>query len=335
MSNIFDALQKSEAERAGANGTAFSGATELLQRAERQAALQWRSEVRSEELDAIQNAEHDSLSQLHDLAPNEPIPGELSAGLAVSSDEQNAVLNKFRTIRLSPPIESTLVCLTDKESAAAEAFRLLGVRLQSLRRERPMKKLLITSTVPQEGKSMIAANLACTLGEGRRQKVLLLEGDVRRPSLTQLFDLTSTSGLCEWLSGASSIMASIYRAEDSCFWILPAGHAPAHPPELIQSSKLSELMEQLSSWFDWVVIDSPPVLPLADTSIWARLADGILLVARQGVTEKKQLVRGIEALEPQKLLGAIVNSSTRSSDGEYYYYKRSQSSTQPTNRSDQ
>ncbi len=94
-------------------------------------------------------------------------------------------------------------------------------------------------------------------------------------------------------------------------------------------------MEQLSSWFDWVVIDSPPVLPLADTSIWARLADGILLVARQGVTEKKQLVRGIEALEPQKLLGAIVNSSTRSSDGEYYYYKRSQSSTQPTNRSDQ
>ena len=91
--------------------------------------------------------------------------------------------------------------------------------------------------------------------------------------------------------------------------MLPAGSAPQNPLELMQSGKLSPLMEQLEAWFDWIVIDSPPVLPLADTSLWSRLADGILLVTRKGITEKQQLQRGLEAIEKSKLLGALVNSS--------------------------
>ena len=335
MSNIFDALQRSQAERVGTNGTALSGATELLERAERQASLQWASDVHTEEGDGVHNAEHDLLSRVHDFSSADGSPAEATVAPTVPAEGQDTILRQFRMIRLSLPAENNFVCLTNKESAAAEAFRLLGVRLQNLRRERPIGKILITSTVPQEGKSMVAANLACTLGEGSRQKVLLLEGDLRRPSLTQLFGLTSATGLCEWLENPKNIQASIYRVENSGFWVLPAGRTPAHPPELTHASNLNELMSQLSSWFDWVIIDSPPVLPLADTSIWARLADGILLVTRQGITEKKQLVRGIEALESHKLLGAIMNSSTSSSDGDYYYYKLSQSSSQPAIRSEQ
>jgi len=79
------------------------------------------------------------------------------------------------------------------------------------------------------------------------------------------------------------------------------------------------MMEQLTNWFDWVIIDSPPVLPLADTSIWTNLADGILLVARQGVTHKRQLRRGLEALGTQKVLGAILNSATSVENTDYYY----------------
>jgi protein-tyrosine kinase len=77
-------------------------------------------------------------------------------------------------------------------------------------------------------------------------------------------------------------------------------------------------MEQLTEWFDWIVIDSPPVLPLADTSIWARLADGVLLVTRKDVTEKKQLQRGLETIEKSKLLGAVVNGSTDTAHSDYY-----------------
>ena len=86
----------------------------------------------------------------------------------------------------------------------------------------------------------------------------------------------------------------------------------------MQSGKLSALIEQLEAWFDWIVIDSPPVLPLADTSVWARIADGILLVTREGTTEKQQLKRGLQALEQSKLLGAVLNSATDTHHNDYY-----------------
>ena len=90
--------------------------------------------------------------------------------------------------------------------------------------------------------------------------------------------------MCEWLSGQTESI-NIYRLEELGLWILTAGAAPQNPLELMQSGKLSLLMEQLEAWFDWIVIDSPPVLPLADTSLWSRLADGIVLVTRNGTTE--------------------------------------------------
>ena len=95
--------------------------------------------------------------------------------------------------------------------------------------------------------------------------------------------------------------------------------SPQNPLEVLQSNKLNALMAQLTDWFDSVIIDSPPVLPLADTSVWMRLADGIILVARQGVTEKKQLQRGLEAIEPQKLVGALLNCSKNQTLSHYYY----------------
>src|SRR2546428_10861317 len=88
--------------------------------------------------------------------------------------------------------------------------------------------------------------------------------------------------------------------------------------ELMQSGRLGELMEQLTDWFDWIIIDSPPVLPLADTSVWARLADGILLVTREGTTKKRLLQRGLQVLEQSKLLGAVLNSSSNTDHSNYY-----------------
>jgi capsular exopolysaccharide synthesis family protein len=201
--------------------------------------------------------------------------------------------------------------------------------LRQLRRERPLKKVLITSTIPQEGKSVVAGNLACVMSSGARQKVVLLEGDVRRPSLSKVFGLRAYPGLCEWLQGARTLTDSLYRLEDAGIWLLPAGSTPANPLELLESKKLPELMEQLTSIFDWVIIDSPPVLPIADTSVWSRLADGILLVTRQGVTEKRHLQRGLEALDQKKLIGALLNSSRRTLDDDYYAYRRPE--TEPAN----
>jgi capsular exopolysaccharide synthesis family protein len=180
--------------------------------------------------------------------------------------------------------------------------------------------VLITSTIPQEGKSMVVANLACTLALRTQQKILLLEGDLRRPSLSQRFGLGRNPGLCECLlQSERSLTKSIYHLDSPNLWILPAGSAPSNALELLQSSRLSALMDQLTTWFDWIIIDSPPILPLADTSVWMRMADGILLVTRQGTTEKRKLQRGLEALEHKKMIGAIVNGSENAADSDYYY----------------
>jgi capsular exopolysaccharide synthesis family protein len=237
----------------------------------------------------------------------------------VPTEEPLNVFDQFKSLQYSLLPQSRLVCLADKESPAAEAFRLLAVRLGHLRKGRPLKRVLITSSIPQEGKSTVAANLACTLAQRTQQRTVLLEGDVRRPSLSRAFGLGSNPGICEWLQGQCSLTTCIYNLEGSGLWILPAGCAPSNPLELLQSGRLSALMDRLSGWFDWIVIDAPPVLPLADTSVWTRLADGILLVTRQGTTEKRQLLRGLEALEPQKLIGAVLNSSKNQPHSDYYY----------------
>jgi len=147
---------------------------------------------------------------------------------------------------------------------------------------------------------------------------LLLEGDLRRPSLSKQFGLGSIPGLSEWLKGEPRPMKHIYRLEGPNLWFLPAGRPPENPLELMQSGRLSELLNQLSGWFDWIIIDSPPILPLADTSVWARLADGILLVTREGTTKKGMLQRGLQAIEQSKLLGAVVNSSANTDHSNYY-----------------
>jgi capsular exopolysaccharide synthesis family protein len=193
------------------------------------------------------------------------------------------------------------------------------VRVRHLRRDGALKKVLITSTIPQEGKSMVAGNLACTLGLRTQQKILLLEGDLRRPSLSHMFGLGRNPGLCELLERESSLTASIYHLVSPNIWILPAGSVPSNALELLQSGRLSALMDQLTGLFDWIIIDSPPVLPLADTSVWMRLADGILLTTRQGTTKKRQLEKGLEAIEPKKLIGALVNSSKNATASDYYY----------------
>src|SRR6266567_1435379 len=155
-----------------------------------------------------------------------------------------------------------LVCLTQKDSLAAEKFRFLAVRLSQLQQNRAVKKLLVTSTIPEEGKSMISANLALSLVRKKRQRILLVEGDLRRPTLCESFGLRNLPGVSEWLKSGSSEITNVYHIDEAGLWFLPAGSPPENPMELMQSGRLVELMDQLVMWFDWIVIDSPPVLPL-------------------------------------------------------------------------
>lgn len=318
MSRIFDALQRSEGERSG-DDPVLEG-PELLRRAEERIASKrdGAASVGVEQAEKGANGHQPSgLPEVtHSGAPQLHIP---TAGEARAVEERLALLSRVQSIRVVASPESRLVTITDPESPTAESFRLLGVRIRDLRRIRPLKKVLITSTIPREGKSTIAANLACAIAHASDEKILLIEGDVRLPALRQMFGVGSVPGLCELIQEGLKLADCVYHLDGPGIWILPSGRSPENPLEILQSPRLPQIMDQLAACFDWIILDSPPVLPLADTSIWMRLADGILLVTRQGVTEKQQLTSGLEALEPGKVLGALLNSAVGSIYSSYYY----------------
>lgn len=274
MSRIFEALQRSESERAG---FAFPEPPDVV-------------------ADRLAEAEVPA-------APAEPAA---------------AAFGDFPTVPVKLVPTSRLVSLTDKDGLGAEQFRFLAVRLRQMQQTRKLKKVLITSTLPEEGKSLVSANLAATLARRKQQKVLLLEGDLRRPVQAQLFGGAKLAGLSEWLQAGKPGVGNVYYLDGPGFWLMPAGHPPDNPLELMQTGKLSELLDRLDEWFDWVVIDSPPLLPLADTSVWSRVADGILMVVREGRSERRQLQRGLEVIDSARLLGVVINSCSISAHEDYY-----------------
>ncbi len=242
---------------------------------------------------------------------------ELPQQTAVAAAERTETLGQtFRAnsnlYRSAVPPQSRLVCLTDSESLAAEKFRFLGVRLQHLRRDRPLKKVLITSTIPQEGKSMVSANLACTLAQRTQQRTLLLEGDLRRPSLSQMFGLGRIPGICECLQGERNLMtqylpsrrsgpldsASRQRSEES-------SGAPAIRKTVCTDGSV-ELLGLIGS--------SSIRLPCC---LWLTRASGCGWRMESFWSRVKELQRSgnyreaLEALEPKKLIGALLNGSKR------------------------
>ena len=293
MSQIFDALHRSESERRGQDLATLRAAPELLREVERQVVS--RDTHRHQE--------------------------------AVIDNDHFA---EIPAIKVAADPNTKLVCVTDKQSLAAERFRFLGVKLKHLQQKSHVNRLLITSSVPEEGKSTVAANMACVLGKESGSKVLLLEGDLRRPVLAKTFGVQVGKGLGEYLQDEGDSGPSLYRFDDLGFWVLPAGSPPHDSLTLLQSSKLTALMDRLASRFDWIVIDSPPVLPLGDTSVWMRLSDAILLVARPGRTEKRQLQRTFEVIEQPKLLGVLLNASADPSAHKYYHYYHGRHTSPPT-----
>jgi capsular exopolysaccharide synthesis family protein len=273
--------------------------------------------------DALQRSTSDGerydFPLISSLAAEVPQAAELTDAMEEQAkDIAPAETAQFLPLTISPSSTSRLVCLTDQASLGAEKFRFLGVRLRQLKQTRALKTLLITSTIPEEGKSLISANLAIALAQ-RKQKVLLVDGDLRRPSLSERFGIPKRlPGLSEWFQSGQGTITSIYQLEEVGFCFLPAGGPSETNLDLIQPERLAKLMNQLTDRFDWVLIDSPPVVPLADTSVWMRSADGILLVAREGTTQKRQLQRGLQALERSKLLGVVLNGSTNTEHDNYY-----------------
>jgi protein-tyrosine kinase len=205
---------------------------------------------------------------------------------------------------------SRLVALTDPKSLGAEKFRALVARLENLRQKRELKSLQVTSAMINDGKSLVAANLAVTLAKHSGYKVLLVEGDLHRPTLASLFGLTSQEGLSQWWSRRENnekIARYTYQLEDMPLWFLSSGSAFDQPSQILQSARFAETFQRLVGCFEWVVVDSTPMMPIVDANLWSRVVDGTLLVVREGVTTIKALKTGVGGLDNPKWVGMVLN----------------------------
>jgi capsular exopolysaccharide synthesis family protein len=231
--------------------------------------------------------------------------------------------DKARPVMVQPPPTSRLVAWNDPNSLGAEKFRALAVRLDDMRRQHDLKTLQVTSSVINEGKSFVASNLAVTLAKYSGSKTLLIEGDLHRPTLASMFGLKDLQGLSDWWSGRNQELARcLLRFTGAGLWFLPAGKACDRPSEILRSSQLAEAFTELRSQFDWIVVDSTPMLPVIDANLWSKLVDGTLLVVREGVAPLKALKKGLQSLDHPKLIGVVVNEASDFDqidyDGQYY-----------------
>jgi capsular exopolysaccharide synthesis family protein len=263
-----------------------------------------------------------------------PIPEEASqaptngtqetAGTRGTVEPKSAFeLEKARSVMVQPPLSSRLVAWTTPNSLGAEKFRALAVRLDDMRRHHQLKSLQVTSSVINEGKSFVAANLAVTLAKYSGSKTLLIEGDLHRPTLASMLGLKDLQGLSEWWSSRNQDLSRfLVRLTGTALWFLPAGKACDRPSEILRSAQLAEAFAQLAGRFDWVVVDSTPMLPVIDANLWSRLVDGTLLVVREGVAPLKALKNGLQSLDNPKLIGVVINEASEFDqvdyDGQYY-----------------
>ena len=316
MSRIFDALQRSGTEQSGIEyPDLVSVVTEVFEAPREQRPMESTAvDTPAEPSVAVRPVPVQAISVQPIAIETNPLPSD---NQSLRGDlDVNAPVD-FPALEVTAMPNSRLVFMTEPDSLAAEKFRFLGVRLRQLQQSRPLKRVLVTSTIPEEGKSTVSANLAGVLAR-RKQSVLLIEGDLRRPTLAQQFGLGRLAGLGEWLQSPRQTVTNIYRLEGPDFWFMPAGNPPENPLELLQSGRLSVLMAQLANLFDWIIVDSPPLLPLADTTVWARVTDGTLLVAREGKSERKQLQRGLEVIRKSDLLGVVLNGCVHPDHKSYY-----------------
>ena len=246
---------------------------------------------------------------VRDIVPGAPSAQTTSPATSVPASD---AIQSY-TVRLNPVLVAGLA----PKSLAAEQYRQLRTRLSHAEGASTLRTVLITSPQKGEGKSVTAANLALTMAQELQRRVILVEADLRKPSLQNLFGLPPGPGLAEYLSGAVELKDVMRFLPDHNLTVIHAGSAPTNPAELLGSTAMRRLLDQLRTRYDRVLLDTPPVLPLADVAVLAPLVDGTLMVVRAGVTPKPAIENALRAFDSSRLLGVVLNESGMEQDYRY------------------
>jgi capsular exopolysaccharide synthesis family protein len=202
----------------------------------------------------------------------------------------------------------------------AEQFRTLRSRLYQMRGNQPLRALLVTSAAPAEGKTFVTSNLAQAIVRQPDRRALIIDADLRRARLHLQLGAPAAPGLTDYLRGEADELAVIQHGQEGNLCFIPGGNEVTNPSELLSNGRLKKLLDRVTPVFDWVILDSPPCLAVADANILADFCDGILLVVRAGVTPAEVAQKACQELQGRNVVGVVLNAVEEAySYGRQYY----------------
>ena len=281
---------------------------------------------------------HDALRRAEQLGAVPPAPPEtaesvpsraVSSGAAVRTPAPavatpDGFLADVAEVPFNPAPEAVLIDSSRPQEAPSEEFRSLRTRLNHLQNLQPIHKVVVTSPSPAEGKSFAAANLALAESHLSGNLTLLVDFDFRRPVVHNLFQIERAPGATDYLLGNAPLAACMKRVAGTNLYLMPAGTAVKNPLELLNLREVRTLFEELPKVFNWIILDSPPLLFSADANLLGTLADGTILVVRIGSTTIDTVHRAMQSLCENNVLGIVVNGARAGelySKYTYYYSK--------------
>ncbi|MGB2663414.1 MAG: CpsD/CapB family tyrosine-protein kinase [Candidatus Acidiferrum sp.] len=251
-------------------------------------------------------------------------PREVRKGLGASGQPENntweGLIRKCR--RAQWKIDPRFSVFADEGvfRQGAEKLGTLRSRLYQIAAVRPLKRVLLTSSVPEEGKTFISSNLAQSFARQEHKKVLLIDADLRASRLHLALGAAGTPGLADYLSGDADETKIIQVGDKGNLCFIPGGTVVSNPSELLLTDKMKALLDRLTPLFDWIIIDSPPAIAVHDASTLADLCDGILFVVRAGSTNFEIAQRAAGEFRPESLLGVVLNCVDKNETyGNYHY----------------
>jgi capsular exopolysaccharide synthesis family protein len=247
----------------------------------------------------------------------QPVPIPSANESAVAAPQPPARLLDVSVDNLGANWKQWLVS-HEVEPAVVEQFRKLAASLLHAQRDNRLKVLMVTSSIPSEGKTLTSLNLALVFAESYQRRVLLIDADMRRPRLSEAANLTVSEGLGEVLKSSKERKASLVQLTDH-LWLLPAGRPDPQPLSALTSHRMQQLLEEAAERFDWVIVDTPPVTLTADAGLIGALVDGTVLVVRAGRTPHPAVRQAVETLGRERIFGVVLNGVSDPPQEQYYH----------------
>ena len=251
------------------------------------------------------------------------MPSAVSAGMPgfASPFSVDTLLARCPQTAWKPDAGTMLFMNGDDSARGTEEFRTLRSRLYHLREKMTLKTLLVTSALPKEGKSFVSANLAQVIVRQRGRRALLIDADLRGPRLHLALGTTAGPGLSEYLQGKNDEFSIMQRGAMENLFFIPSGTGIEDPAELVGNGRLKMLLQRVEPLFDWIIIDSPPAVPVADASLLAKACDGVLMVVRSNSTPSEAARKARAEFPDQVLVGVVLNGTSEEAApyARYYY----------------